>query len=525
MKKSVLTLSLLLTLTGLAACNGTGNSSANQLFDVEPTTFDHYYSNKISFADMNIDVEGKTFIDDKIEKVVYKRDGVDKVGIKYVTDGDTAVFYTSGTQDSFTNPLGRSYSYFTCRFLSIDTPESTSSIAPWGKKASAYAKSLLENAEGIIVDATSIDTSNFENPRDSYAAGCRLDSNGTRWLGLIWYCPDGKDANDLNNYRCYQLDMIEEGYSFYTGNYNPKINGNINYVYNVDQEEEPILYSRYEETFGSMTLADIFFEADIRTSSLEQRHIGAEDDPDYDYSSEPKQMSITDAIANYDTLSKNNTYVALTGVITRFIGVNFYFEDAKGTALYVYMGLDAKSIGSLFKVGDTINIRGRMSEYGGQIQLTDIVWAQETFTKVEGEGAVAMPAPIQITSNDFTIARLEELQGKLVTVTLNIEHKGNVSKDYSYTLNCTETVKDLTAAGYQYDSMGIRINGKLSPTYSPEEGDALVGKKVTVTGIMSKYYEEDLTLDEGENFASYQLVVGNRPTTDGVNGTEIIVVE
>ena len=166
-----------------------------------------------------------------------------------------------------------------------------------------------------------------------------------------------------------------------------------------------------------------------------------------------------------------------------------------------------------------------MSEYGGQIQLTDIVWAQETFTKVEGEGAVAMPDPIQITSDDFTIAKLEELQGKLVTTTVNIEHKGNVSKDYSYTLNCAETVKDLTAAGYQYDSMGIRINGKLSPTYSPEEGDELVGEKVTVTGIMSKYYEEDLTLDEGENFASYQIVVGNRPTSDGVNGTEIIVVE
>ena len=60
MKKIVTSLICLTTvLVGLASCSTTNNES---LFDKDPITFDHYYSDKISFADMHVDINGKTFL-------------------------------------------------------------------------------------------------------------------------------------------------------------------------------------------------------------------------------------------------------------------------------------------------------------------------------------------------------------------------------------------------------------------------------------------------------------------------------
>lgn len=517
MKKIITSFVLLVsTLVCLGSCST--NNADESLFDKAPTTFDHYYSNKISFADMQIDINKKTFLQDRVEKVK----------IKSVTDGDTAVFYTSGMKDSYTNPLKKEHDYVTIRFLGIDTPESTSSIAPWGKKASKYAKSLLENAEACIIDATSINVKNYTRLDDTFVSGCRLDSNGSRWLGLVWYCPQGYDANDLTNYRCYQLDVIEEGYSFYTGNL-----GETGIVYTANKNEEPKLYSRHEENYGSMLLGDILFEADLRMQSLKQRYVGGEIDENYDYSKEPTQMTITEAVNNFDELSFNCKYLALTGVITRFVGVNFYFQDAQGTPLYVYMGINAKSIGTLFKVGDTINIRGRLSEYGGQKQLTDIVYARDTFIKVtDADKVIAMPEPIVLNpTTDLSVEKLNTYIGKLVTIDLQIKNskktESNMSKDLSYTIYAKDVISGLTGS---YNTMSIRVNGTLNPGYSLDEvngvgdyeGKGIINKTVTTTGIMGIYLEEDLTATTNE--PSYQLVLGNRELLeDGTYKSDMVV--
>ena len=161
--------------------------------------------------------------------------------------------------------------------------------------------------------------------------------------------------------------------------------------------------------------------------------------------------------------------------------------------------------------------------YGGQIQLTDIVWARETFiniSKTDPENAIPMPEPIVITEKDFTLARLKELEGHLVTTELSIRSKGRTSKDNSYTLYAEESVKDLVEAGAQYPDMSIRINGDLNPTYTPDEGEAMIGKTVTVTGIMGLYNEDDLTQDE--TYPSYQIVPGNRPIKVDEDGNYVV---
>lgn len=553
MKKKLLVYSLIaLTFTTLVSCgNSFSIQSTPDEYDAMPTDFDHYFSNKISFADLGISVEGKTFLEDKIELVSKK--GYDGVGLKSVTDGDTAVFYTSGMTDTVTNTTNGGRDYYSLRFLAIDTPESTSSINPWGKAASKYAKDLLYNAEGIIVDATSIDTSMYSNLVDTFTQNCRLDSNGSRWLGLVWYCPEGKDPTDLENYRSYQLDMIEEGYSFYSANYNSEMNGNPVYVYQIDQANEPILYSRYQDSFGSMTLNDIFFEADIRTRTLNKRYTGNEIDPNYDYDKTPTEVSITEAKGEmFEELSNNCKYVELKGVITSFIGNNFFISDGT-TSLYVYMGINGSSLGSEFKVGDTIKVRGRLSTFGGQKQLTDIIFKRETFTKVtDPDEMIAMPTPINMVGEGteidlwddyhneaicgnpehlkykpFTLEQLEALEGQLVTTRLHIDYRGNVNSG-SYTLYGSEGVEDLLEVGYEYPDMSIRVNGDLTPGYSVEEGNAYVGEYVEVTGVLGLYMEEDRTElnEDGTNYASYQIIVGNRPVDeDGDPLSDITVID
>ena len=132
------------TLIGLASCRDRDNSeiSVESPIDNLPTDYDHYYSDRVSFADLGYSLTE--------ENNYFMERGVAKLKLKSVTDGDTAVFHlANGEEDSYTNPLKTPHSYLTVRFLAIDTPESTSSIAAWGKKASNYVRGLLESILAI----------------------------------------------------------------------------------------------------------------------------------------------------------------------------------------------------------------------------------------------------------------------------------------------------------------------------------------------------------------------------------------
>ena len=516
-KKLLVGLSLFVVTGTLVGCGETEVSSEPSK---EPQPIEHYFSDRVRFGNMGLTIQDQNlnfntgFLENKVAKL----------DLKSITDGDTAVFYLSnGEQDGYTNPLGRSYGYCTVRYLGIDTPESTSSVEAWGKAASNYGKNLLKNAEGIIVDATSIDTTRLEaqdgySVLDTYKSGIRLDSAGTRWLGIIWYCPEGGNPSDLYQYRCYQLDMIEECYTF-----NTATSLGSNYVYFADPNTEPELYEKYKDTYGSLTLGDVFLEADLRASQKNQRFTGYQIDPNYDYSKKPTEYTITEAVQNFDYLSSKGAYVKLKGVVTSFIGTNFYFQDAQGTPLYVYMGISADgSFLKFVKPGDTIKISGRLCSYGGQMQLSGVVWnSKDTFEKVKDESEkIAMPSVIELSDAQAADKNeLEKVLGKLVKVRLTVSDSavGNISKDKSFTLNST---KKITNLGGSYNWLNVRINGTLAPGYDYDEMKAMSGRTFTVTAIMGLYMEEDYT--ETENYPSYQLIPGNRQVVDGVLQSDII---
>lgn len=498
-----------------------------EYFDKPAEDVDHYFSDRVTFDQTGTTIKKNS--DGKLEgKFITEK--VAKMKLKSVTDGDTAVFYLNDEKDTYT-VVGKEYPYVTIRFMGIDTPESTSSIEPWGKAASNYGKSLLKEAAGIIVDASDLENNIEKNYID------RLDSNGTRWMALVWYCPKDKDPEVLSNYRSYQLDMIEECYSLST-NFETQRFG-----YFADRTTEPILFNRYntvknmisgenEQRFGSLYLNELFFEADNRMAKCEKTiKIQGATDPSFDYNKKPTEMSITEALANLDTLINKGTYVRLKGVITRFVESNFYFEDENGSALYVYMGIDGNSIGSMFNVGDTIKISGRLCEYGGQPQMSGIIFKEDTFIKVTNESEkIPMPEPIVLTGKE-DVEYIKSILGRLVTTELTCDYVGSESKNGAYSLTSTllipglEELEKLIDYKDYYSSicyMQIRINGKLVPGYDYSEFSGLKNNptKYKVTGIMGIYFEEDYTK---ESYPSYQIVVGNRYRSEG-NVNEIVEI-
>lgn len=120
-----------------------------------------------------------------------------KVDIKLLIDGDTTHFYISD-EDRAQFPEGqliRSDGVLKLRYLGIDTPESTGQIQEWGKTASNFNKSRLEDATEVYVESND--------------GNWNLDSTGSRYLGYVWY----KKAGDTE-LKCLNLEILQEGLSY-----------------------------------------------------------------------------------------------------------------------------------------------------------------------------------------------------------------------------------------------------------------------------------------------------------------------
>ena len=131
------------------------------------TTPLHLTINNLDKVKLDVDYEGKSFIDDGIGEVILVRS----------VDGDTARFIDPNSKTLKTD--------FSVRFLGIDTPESTREIDPWGKIASAFTRGKLENATTIVLEAE----------------GSRNDIYG-RYLAFVWV--DGVLLN---------LELVQEAFS------------------------------------------------------------------------------------------------------------------------------------------------------------------------------------------------------------------------------------------------------------------------------------------------------------------------
>jgi endonuclease YncB( thermonuclease family) len=188
MKKRKLLLEVLLgaSLFGLASCNkvietssnSTPSESESKPSESESSSSSEEYKDTVTESlKLNRSIVGQQLFGTGLEEVTLSR----------LTDGDTSTFKTKTTKKTLT-----------VRYLGIDTPESTAGYDKWGKAASKWNASILSKATTILLEAEGTEPGK--------------DSNGSRYLCYVWYKLPGD-----TNYKNYNLQCVEEGFSDYTG--------------------------------------------------------------------------------------------------------------------------------------------------------------------------------------------------------------------------------------------------------------------------------------------------------------------
>ena len=168
MKKRILSLLLLVcvALGSFAGCNSNSSSSSSSTGSSSaPLPAREDFASQVT-----LDFSAETL--------------TQEVEVKMYIDGDTTHFRdTEGLTDDGT---------LKARYLGVNTPESTGTIEPWGKKASEFTKSKLKDAQSIVVETDG-------NKWD-------LDSTGERYMLWVWYKPQNSDT-----YRNLNVELLQEG--------------------------------------------------------------------------------------------------------------------------------------------------------------------------------------------------------------------------------------------------------------------------------------------------------------------------
>lgn len=218
----------------------------------------------------------------------------------------TVTAYVDGDTTHFRDFNGTNISL---RYLGIDTPESTALFEPWGKAASAYTKNALQNASKIVLTA--------EEPG-------MADSNG-RYLGWVWYL----DTSDV--WHCLNLDLIT-------------------FAYTKDKSDT-------DSSIGSLCTSIGLLIG--RTG----RRVWGEGDPNYDYSTEPKTISMEELRTNFANYYGRK--VKVTGVIALMDNGSVVLVDPEtGYGIYYYTGYATTAVTYNLIKGNKVTMEGVATYYG-----------------------------------------------------------------------------------------------------------------------------------------------------------------
>lgn len=201
-------------------------------------------------------------------------DGKDNFKPYTVIDGDTAHF------KSITNKNG----LIKIRFYGIDTPESTGTVEPYGKKASNFTKEILDKSKTIVITSTDNDLLSYNPPQ--------ADSTGTRYLGMVWVSE--KENCPFDELVLLNLWIVQEGLS---------------YVKNLD---------------SFPAFKDIFIEAEDQAKKFKKNLHSGVDDDEFNYGDYEMTdlLSIQDAIIeqlkNGGENPYNNKRVRVRGTVAGY---------------------------------------------------------------------------------------------------------------------------------------------------------------------------------------------------------------
>ena len=242
--------------------------------------------------------------------------------VKSFIDGDTTHFYVDQTKCEKAKD-----GVLKARYIAINTPESTGKIEPWGKAASNFTRSKLENAVSIILES---DDNKWN-----------IDSTGERHLVWVWY----KTSAD-SEYRNLNLEILQEGYA--------------------------IASNAAQNRYGDLCTTA------ISQALANKKYVYSKDkDPNFPYG-EATVLTLKELrmnIADYD-----GQRVSFNAVVTKNDGGSILVEDYDPeTNIYYGMTVYFENSGlgqgeKLLKAGNELRITGVVSywETGDQYQITDL---------------------------------------------------------------------------------------------------------------------------------------------------------
>ena len=384
----------------------------------------------------------------------------DYEGKEFIKDGIGEVVvsqYVDGDTTVFRSKSGGGT--YSVRYNGINTPESTYKVEPWGFAASKYTKEQLKAAAKIVLQAD--DLAN------------RTDNNG-RYLAWVWLIDANGDSRLLN----LQIVEVALGYS--------KAN--------------------------SSSLADEFSDA-VYKVTIDKCRIYGQKDPDYDYSTEAKAMSlkkIREDYGNEEQLVKQQykgTRVVISGVVVRKNGssscyIQQYDEETDDFyGVYLYGGFSPHGE---FAVGNSVVVEGKIGYYFGSLQITEVsniklrAWADKDNPEID-------ITKKEITDNSVINIHNTLLHGSLVTLH-NLTVTGGTDADATnaFTIRCSykDGSKDVRL-DVRVDSNILLLDGQNERITSYQYFSGKTFKDITA--IVS-YYDYD-NGEDGELNGYIQLML------------------
>jgi len=425
----------------------------------------------------------------------FMADGIGEVYLKSNTDGDTAAFYTKADHTESVK----------CRFLGINTPESTGKVQPWGNAASTFTKTKLLDATKIVIIN---DVSVFG----------QLDSSGGRYLGFVWYIP-----STGTEFRLLNLELVELAYT------------------------QNLMFDHSE-------ICDYFDAFQLAGAHAEACHakIFGEVDPSFDYSGQIYAVSIRFLRANYGVEAAlkdydgntvyeddgvtpqtvtitNSTELRVRVIIVGVIANNIVVRDVtdpdpiSGEYASVYCFTQYRDT-PYHKIGDIVQFYCKATVYMENVQLTDPelstysakypyqLLARTTnpeyanIVATNGWSSDAEPVvvnPVDVTASTYFAPR----NGYYITTQLTIRSGVNETPDDLHGDFWTKDASgNLTVYAYVAGTtvkLGIREDSGVYPYVDYTAFQA--NHTYTIAGYVSAYYED------------YQLQIFN-----GVTVTEVL---
>jgi len=365
--------------------------------------------------------------------------------VKTFVDGDTTHFHVPA--DVAESGVLRA------RYLAVNTPEITGKVEEYGKKAAAFTKERLMNAESIILESDD--------------GKWNLDSTGSRHLVWVWYKAAGE-----SDYRCLNLELLQNGLAIANSTANNRYGSTCMAALNQAKAEKLYLYS-------------------------------GQKDPDF-YYGEAIEMTLRELRTNVEDY--NGMKVAFNGVVTMNRDQSVYVETLDPeTGLYygmsVYYGYGMSGAGlDILAVGNEVRIVGTLQYYeaGGTWQVSGLTYRMMkpndpgNIQKIsDGHSAAYAPVDARTFNGQVTV---ETADGSKAFPWAQLAVGTSVSMTG---LTVTEAVTTLVEDSTSYGAITMTCtNGSETITIRTEpfyENGALipqeryVGKTIAVKGVVDFY--------------------------------------